>query len=848
MDIGQIGHAAVILAFVSALFGIYTLGFSHKDNHPGSLRLQQLARPAFFIHAISVFLVVGALFGIIYSHQYQYHYAWSHSSSQLPAYYMISCFWEGQEGSFLLWIFWHVIIGFFLLRAEARWSKVIWMVYFSVQAFLVSMLLGVVLPGLDWKIGSSPFVLLREVQPNAPVFAINPNFVPEDGRGLNPLLQNYWMVIHPPTLFLGFALVLPPFCYAIAGLWTRGFTEWVKPAIAWTSLAAGVLGIGIAMGAYWAYETLNFGGYWNWDPVENAVYIPWVILVAALHILVLYQSRKMGLRIAFILIITSFLLILYATFLTRSGILGNASVHSFTDLGLSGQLMVYMMAYFVLSVILLAIRWKEIPVSNREVELYSKEFWIACGALFLSLASFQVLASTSIPVYNSIAQLFGKELSLAPPSDPIAHYTQWQMGFFMIIVVLTGVGQFFFWRNESTKTIAKSLTIPLNISLILTMVVWIWFGMDDWKMIVLLAFSMFGLVANSQILVRLWKSGAKLTGGSFAHIGLALILIGILFSSGYSKVVSLNTSGSVYRKDFSTEMNRDNVLLWRHQAQKMGDYSISYKGPKLELKNGLGFISKDVIAQGDEPYRGIITDSVQVAGVWKKPGDSLDFYPENTYYQIDYKDSTGKIFSLYPRAQVNPNMGLIASPDIRKFWNKDLYTHVTSIPSPEEEIKYSQPEVSTLHMGDTFFIADHVAVLEKVQKLENAFVKASLGPDDVAVEAVIRIFGQEGQIFTSRPVFMIRNQHIGLLPDVVEDLGARIALTEIKPNDQTFTLMVETAKTDWVIMKAMEKPGINILWIGILVMSFGFGLSVYRRFPKTEKKKSHFSVEKGASA
>lgn len=846
MEIGQIGHASVILAFISALFGMYALLFAYKDNLQGSLRFQQLTKPVFFFHSLSVFLIVGSLFVIIYSHQYQYHYAWSHSSSQLPVYYMISCFWEGQEGSFLLWIFWHVVIGFFLLRMEAKWQRPVWFIYFSVQAFLLSMLLGVILPGLEWKIGSSPFVLLREVQPNAPVFAINPDFVPEDGRGLNPLLQNYWMVIHPPTLFLGFALVLPAFCYAIAGLWTKNFTEWIKPALAWSVLAAGVLGIGIAMGAYWAYETLNFGGYWNWDPVENAVYIPWVILIAAIHLMVLYQSRKMGLRVSFILVITSFILILYATFLTRSGILGNASVHSFTDLGLSGQLLVYLLAYLVVAIALLAWRWKEIPASQREIELYSREFWIASGALMLSLASFQVLSSTSIPVYNAIAKLFGMELNLAPPSDPILHYTNWQMGFFMVIVVLTGVGQYFFWRNEPSKSIWKSLNTPLNLSLLGSMVIWFWFGMDDWKLIILLTFSVFGVVANTMVMMRLFKSGVRLTGGAFSHIGLALVLIGILFSSGYSTVISLNTSGSIYRKEFTTEMNRDNVLLWRHQSQKMGPWSITYSGPRLELKNGQGYVSKDLVAQTEIPHLGLITDSVAVAGSWKKPGDTIEYYPENTYYQIDYKDSTGKVFSLFPRAQVNPNMGLIASPDIRKFFSKDLYTHVTSIPSPEEEVVFSEPEKVVLQVGDTFFVADRVAILEKVQKVNYHPIQAGFLPGDVAVEAIIKIMGPDQKVFTAKPIFMIRQQQIGLLPDVVEDVGARITLAEINPKDQTFTLNLETTKTDWVIMKAMEKPGINILWMGVLVMSFGFGLSVYRRFSGSGSPKTKFAREKKA--
>ena len=135
-----------------------------------------------------------------------------------------------------------------------------------------------------------------------------------------------------------------------------------------------------------------------------------------------------------------------------------------------------------------------------------------------------------------------------------------------------------------------------------------------------------------------------------------------------------------------------------------------------------------------------------------------------------------------------------------------------------------------LHLGDTFFVGDRVAKLEKVQKVSNPYVLSTLGPSDVAVEATIRIYGPDGAEFIGRPVFMIRNQEVGLLPDVVEDAGARLALSEINPTAQTFTILTETSKTDWVIMKAMEKPGINILWIGILVMSFGFALSIKRRF------------------
>jgi len=828
MESGQLGHAAIILAFISSLYGIFafTTGLG-KDEVQKELSLKA-GKLSFWIHALSVFGVVGSLFYIIYSHQYQYHYAWSHSSSRLPVYYMVSCFWEGQEGSFLLWIFWHVVLGFFLLKADKAWRAQIWIVYFSVQAFLLSMLLGVVLPGIETKVGSSPFILLRDVQREAPIFAINPNYVPEDGRGLNPLLQNYWMVIHPPTLFLGFALALIPFCYAIAGLWTKRYTEWVKPAIAWISLGSGVLGIGIAMGAYWAYETLNFGGYWNWDPVENAVYIPWLVMVAALHMLLLFQSRKTGIGAAFILVVAAFVLVLYATFLTRSGILGNASVHSFTDLGLSGQLLLYLLAYLFGSVLLMVLRWKEIPHSKKETEVWSKEFWISTGVLVLSLASFQVFASTSIPVYNAIAKAFGTELNLAPPSDPILHYTYWQMGFFMLITTLTGIGQFFFWQGLTTREVFKKLSLPLNISLAISIAFIILTDIDDWKLILLLALSLFGVVANFQMLVRMLKSKPALSGGALSHIGLALVLLGILYSAGYSKVISINTSGKIYRKDFSNEMNRDNIYMARHDVQKMGPYSLVYKGPRFELKSG-EYIRKELLMPLENEEKAILGDSVLLGGKWQKPGDTLSYYPENTYYEVLVRDTLGDTFNLYPRAQVNPNMGLIASPDIRKYFGKDIYTHVSSIPDPEEETKFSEPVSSVVHMGDTFFAGDHVAILEKVRPVEG-FLKQNLGPVEAAVESVIRILGPNGEAFRIKPVFVIRNRQVGILPDVNEDAGVRIALTEIKPESQEFTLVTETFKPDWIILKALEKPGINVLWIGVLVMTTGFGLSVRRRF------------------
>ena len=358
---GSFGHFLVILAFISSIIATYAFAKSINNNQSWA----RFAKGAFYVHAIAIFGVVATLFAMISGHMFEYHYVYQYTSKILPVYYQVSSFWNGQEGSFLLWMFWNAVLGLILIHTNKSWRAPMMAVFTFTQVFLVSMIMGVVV--LDVKIGSSPFLLLRDVL-NDPIFKMQPDFIPEDGRGLNPLLQNYWMVIHPPTLFLGFATTVIPFAYAVGGLLTGRLKEWIRPALPWAQFSAAVLGVGILMGAYWAYETLNFGGYWNWDPVENAIYVPWLILVAALHTMIAFKKSNVALKASIILVLCTYILIVYSTFLTRSGVLGNASVHSFTDLGLSGQLLIYLFVFIILSVILTARVWKQIPGSKEETQ------------------------------------------------------------------------------------------------------------------------------------------------------------------------------------------------------------------------------------------------------------------------------------------------------------------------------------------------------------------------------------------------------------------------------------------------------------------------------------------------
>ena len=829
--IGDLGHLFVIVSLVTSLVAAFSYW---KSKRQADISLQQAwkvnARIAFYVHFAAVVGVFVSLFTIIYSHYFEYHYAYSHSSRHLPAHYMVSCFWEGQEGSFLLWMFWQALIGIFIIHIHKDWEAPVMVVFTLVQAFLTSMILGLVLPGTEVKLGSSPFILLREAL-NDPIFKVQPDFIPADGSGLNPLLQNYWMVIHPPTLFLGFALTLVPFAFCIAGLWERKYQEWVKPALAWTLLGGAVLGLGILMGGYWAYETLNFGGYWNWDPVENAVYVPWLVLIASIHTMIIYRNNETSLKSSIILVISVFILILYSTFLTRSGILGDSSVHSFTDLGLSGQLLIYLLFFTVAAVALAIVRWKEIPTTGKEVATYSREFWIFLGATTLCLMGFQVLVPTSIPVYNSLVELFGGTSNLAPPADQVGFYSRFQLWFGVVLAFLSGTAQFFWWKKMDSARLKKELLPPLLITLMVFALLIALARVSEPAYMVLTLAGVYIMVSNLNVLKGVMKINPRLSGGALAHIGVGLMLIGVMFSSGYSKVVSLNNTGMLISMELGTEFNRDNLLLFVNEPRHMAGYDIEFLGERLEAKDKRGFVKKSDLEMTADPYRVVAKRDIYFKGrKLYAAKDTFAVYPENTYYEIELRKGDELATTLFPRVQINEAMGgFIASPDIKRGFSKDLYTHVSAPMNREAEVEWSEMEEVKVKIGEQFFVNDYVAVLEDVQRI-NQIQQLVLEAEDVAVKATISVKG-ERDTYYAEPAFLIKNQsQVGRLPSEISELGIKVTLLNIHPETGTFSLGLNSRQKDWVIIKALEKPYINLLWLGTGVIMVGFSVAMVRRF------------------
>ena len=837
--VGDLGHLFVITSFITSLVTAFAY---YKATTSTSLEKKRLwlqnGKTGFYLHATAVLGICVTLFVIIGNHYFEYHYAYNYSDLKLPTYYLISTFWNGQEGSFMLWMFWQALLGLILIQTNKFWEAPVMTVFAIVQAFLASMILGVVVPGLHSRIGSSPFILLRDAMPEAPIFSAQPEFVPKDGNGLNALLQNYWMVIHPPTLFLGFATTLVPFSFCIAGLWLKKYRDWVRPALPWALFSGAILGLGILMGGYWAYETLTFGGYWNWDPVENAVYVPWLILIAAIHTMITYKNSETALKASVILVISVFVLILYSTFLTRSGILGTASVHSFTDLGLSGQLLIYLLFFLIAATILAIVRWKEIPTTEKEASVYSREFWIFIGAITLCLMGFQVLMPTSIPVWNKIISMLGFNGNFAPPADQVGFYSKFQLWFAVAVGALSGVGQFFWWKKADKQKLKQHLIPPLLVALILFAVVITFGKIYTPSYIVLTLSGIFTVVANAFILISLIRLSPGLSGGAVAHIGVGMMLIGIMFSSGYSKVVSLNNTGRLISEGLSEEFNRDNLFLFINEPRKMWGYEIEYLGERLEPRLHSGYVKKSEVFETGDPDKVVAKINIVAGGKSYAPNDTIQVKGENTYYEIQLRRGK-QSYSLYPRAQINLEMGgsagLVPSPDIYRTVAADLYTHVSTAMKPASEDDWSELEEVKVNKGQEFFANDYVATVESVERVLTV-EGVELSGEDVAVKARIRVQGEHRDYF-AEPIFLIKNKLVGRIPDEIKDLGLRLVLMNIHPETNNFTIGIRSRQKDFVVIKALEKPFINVLWIGTLVLMSGFGIAMTRRVREFRKMK-----------
>jgi len=671
---GQLGHALTLISLIAAALSTiaYFLGAERKDA-----AWTRLGRLGFRAHSVAVLGIVSLLFIMLFNHWFEFDYVWKHSNLQMPMKYIASCFWEGQEGSFLLWTFWHVVLGNILISRAKDWEPHVMAVFALVQVFLAFMLIGLYVG--EWKLGSSPFLLIRELPENLGLpWTQMPSYLSvigefKDGRGLNPLLQNYWMVIHPPTLFLGFAVTLVPFAYAIAGLWRNERSAWMAPALPWTFFGVMVLGTGILMGGAWAYEALSFGGFWAWDPVENASLVPWITLVGAGHLMLVNKRKETSLFSALSLTLITFILVLYSTFLTRSGVLGDTSVHSFTGDGMLPALVRFLLifigisaallhpdkrqrwTYVILSIALLIIGLafaieveaillfglltfihliqsyrKGFNTNDPEEALWSREFWLFIGALVLLLSAVQITFSTSIPVTNILLTPFkgfftsmGESLGwaglaklgnegLSTPSEAIAHYNRWQVPFAIIVSLLVAVTQYLRWKKDEFSRFVKQISIAFIASVIIAAlgITLLGYSLRELQLGFMFFTTAFAAIANIDYIRSALKGRLKNAGPSIAHTGFALVLLGALVSTSRKVEVSQNTRSMDLRFLNEGFSNNKDILLYRGDTVRMDEFYVHYKSKRPDGVN----LHYDMDYFAVEPRSYAKGDTVRIGG------------------------------------------------------------------------------------------------------------------------------------------------------------------------------------------------------------------------------------------
>ncbi len=746
---GYIGQFCVVLSFVAALFSAWAYRCATRHN---SESWGRLGKTSFGVHGLSTFTIIGTLFYIMLKQYYEYAYVQAHVNEELPMRYIFSAFWEGQEGSFLLWMFWHIILGFILIRKAGEWHHSVMIFVALIQAVLASMLLGVHinLGDFTYKLGSNPTLLLRDVM-DIPLFQ-NADYVAQiKGTGLNALLQNYWMTIHPPTLFLGFASTTIPFAYAAAGLYTGKATEWLRTAMKWSLFSAGILGVGILMGSAWAYEALSFGGYWAWDPVENMSLVPWIILVAGVHTNLIANATGRAIRSTYIYYCLCFVGVLYSTYLTRSGILGDTSAHAFTEMGLEPQLIFMVLFFFLLSAILYIAKSRLIPVIKKEESIYSREFWMFIGALVLLFSGTIISGSTSLPVLNALINLKDPDFIGTVISDPIPHFNKFQIWIAVLVTALSGSAIFFRYKTQEYSKnqklgYATKMFVHLVIAGVLTFLLSLWIDYFHWKYLVMAFAAWFAVTSNVHYIFKVAKNNPRVASAAISHIGFAVMIIGIL-TSGLNQDV-LTTNPFAMRGIQDDEDLASVVTLIKEEPLYVNNHWITYESDTIVDKTRtfkIKFEREDSLRGNVDPYY------------------------------------------VYPNVLFSNDLSKVAAnnPGTKHLLSKDIFTTIAALPPAQQDVKLAKEEEDSLKyrqyimsIGDTVFTKQHYGVLEEISfsPTNKDYLQHE---NDLGISARLRFKSLDGKYNeVAEPAIGVRENLLYQYHDQLNDLRVKLKLNE----------------------------------------------------------------------
>jgi cytochrome c-type biogenesis protein CcmF len=734
---------------VAALWGALFFGLAslvlYVRADSGRSDLLHLARNAYAAFATSIVAASAVLMTLILQHRFDVSYVNSYSGLDLPLHFLISTFWAGQEGSFLLWCFWGALIGLVVWRSAKEQEAPVMIVYLATFLGIVAILCK-----------QSPFKLL-------------PPPAPEDGVGLNPLLQDAWMVIHPPVMFLGFASLSVPFSFAIAALWKKRWDGWVTRAIPWALVTFVTLGTAILMGGYWAYKTLGWGGYWGWDPVENTSLVPWLFTAALVHGMFLQRVRKRHRKVNLILACASFATILYGTFLTRSGVLADFSVHSFIDLGITGWLVAILGFFVLLSIGLIAVRWRTVPVlEDEESGLLSRSVLFILGiAVFCALASV-ILLGTSAPLLT--------RFSGNPSQVQTSFYGRTATPAALLLAVFSGLVPFVSWKSAPARELLRNARRSLFVGGAVVVLSLLLGGRDPASLVLLFVASA-AADMNLRAVLRKARNGKIAgAGGYLAHVGVGIMLAGIVVSGVYAR--------------------SQRVTLVRDEPMKVGDKTLTF---------------------------------LRVV-----PGTAT----RKQAMEVRVQTPDGKVGYVYPKMYVNSRTGqLMANPAIRRSAVLDDYLSPQQYDPGQPErvgrdVQLTKGTTTNLEgTGFTFreFNADRSAMLQGGKQILVLTELTITPPDGSKHDATLRyVYHMDGREPEAQEL------EVPGLP------GAFMKVMAVSPSDGAVVVRLrglskdpaaefQAATRESLSVEITRKPLINLVWGGFYVMMAGGILALVKR-------------------
>ncbi len=533
----HLGTLALYLASVLAVYAIVTSLWGVRTR-----RTAWIASGTQAAYAVGGCVVIAsiALLHALLTRDFNVEYVASYSSSTLPLHYTVAAFWGGQKGSLLFWALIHCFFSAIVLFQNRTRNQEL-MPYVTATLMIIALfflgLLCFITP---------PFERL--------------SFIPDEGSDLNPLLQNYWMTIHPPALYLGFISASVPFAFALAALATGKLGDvWIRTTRRWALTSWFFLSLGNLLGGRWAYEVLGWGGYWAWDPVENAAIMPWFTATAYLHSVMIQEKKDMLKVWNMTLVILTFVLTIFGTFLTRSGVI--SSVHSFTQSGLGPYFLTFLACILTVSIGLLLYRLPDLKSENEFDSLLSREAAFLFNNLILVGLAFATFWGTIFPILSEWVR--GVKITVGPP-----FFNQVNGPLGVMLLFLTGIGPIIAWRRASWSSLGRQFTIPLVVGLALGGLLFV-LGYRNYYAVVIFSLAGFvltGILAEfsrgtrarqvmlhespPQALGRLIGKNPRRYGGYIVHVGVVLIFFGVagaLFTIEKQITVSAEQSFEVGR-------------------------------------------------------------------------------------------------------------------------------------------------------------------------------------------------------------------------------------------------------------------------------------------------------------